>query len=706
MIVQPRQWSASGVAALVGVLAVVLGCAFSQTAQAAQSGFSFSPSKTEPYAVCGLPTPGHSECLAILVPASATPLSGQLAPAVIGPSFSGHGVGGGFDPADLQSAYGLPSASAGSGQTVGIVDAFDDPNAESDLSVYRAKYGLPECTTANGCFKKASQTGSTTKFPKAEAGWAVEISTDLDMASAACPKCHLLLVEAENNENTNLYAAEDEAATLGATEISNSYGGEEASGETSDDSFFNHPGVVITASAGDSGYGVEYPASSHDVIAVGGTALAPASNKRGWTETAWSKTGSGCSAFEEKPAWQTDKGCTHRTNNDVAAVASQETPVSVADSYKLPKEFSSPEAGWTLVAGTSVASPFVAGTMALSNAYTKSFAGAHALYEEAAQNGTGVLDDVVSGSDGSCSGSYLCTAGTGYDGPTGLGSPYGAPIVIAAPTVKTEKASEIGQTTAKLNASVNPNGGEVTECKLEYGPTTSYGESKPCSPSPGSGESAVAVSASISGLTANTTYHFRVVAKNAGGESKGADETLKTLNATGEAPTVKTEKATEVTKTSAKLNASVNPNGSEVTACSFEYATTPSLEKPTNASCTALPGSGTSPVAVSAPISGLSANTTYYFRITATSSAGTSQGATETLKTTAGSPDRQNRKSQRNRPDHGQAQRERQPQRRRSHRTASSNTAPRPPTGKASPAAPRCRAGGKALSACRRPSAG
>ena len=400
-------WSAS-VTRLVGVVAVVLGCACPQAAQAAGSaGFSWTPSKTEPYAVCGRPTPDHSACLSILVPsASTSSLSGSplaLAPALASPSFQGSGVGGGFDPADLQSAYGLPSASAGSGQTVAIVDAFDDPNAESDLGVYRTKYGLPECTTANGCFKKVSQTG-TTKYPKAEAGWAVEISTDLDMASAACPKCHLLLVEAETNENTNLDTAENEAATLGATEISNSYGGEEASGETSDDSFFNHPGVLITASAGDSGYGVEYPAASHNVIAVGGTALTKASNKRGWTETAWSKTGSGCSAFEEKPAWQTDKGCSHRTNNDVAAVASQETPVSVADSYKLPKEFSSPEPGWTLVAGTSVASPFVAGTLALSNAYTKSFPAAQSLYMEAAQNGTGALDDVVSGSDGSCSG--------------------------------------------------------------------------------------------------------------------------------------------------------------------------------------------------------------------------------------------------------------------------------------------------------------
>ena len=203
------------------------------------------------------------------------------------------------------------------------------------------------------------------------------------------------------------------------------------------------------------------------------------------------------------------------------------------------------------------------------------------------------------------------------------------------PTVKTEKASEIGQTTAKLNASVNPNGGEVTECKLEYGPTTSYGESKPCSPSAGSGESAVSVSASISGLTANATYHFRVVAKNAGGESKGADETLKTLP---KAPTVKTEKASEIGQTTAKLNASVNPNAGDVTNCKFEYVTARRYEfygdyEAPSVPCSSLPGSGSGSVAVSATLKELPANATYHFRISATNSGGTSEGSDETLKT-------------------------------------------------------------------------
>ncbi len=283
---------------LAAPAAVLLAFLLPQAAFAGGLGFSPSPSDSEPYAVCGNATPHHAECLALLVPsASAGSLSlapQSASPAIASPSFSGSGVGGGFAPADLRSAYNLPSTSAGSGQTVAIVDAFDDPKAEADLATYRSHYGISACTTANGCFKKVNQSGGAT-YPSPEPGWAVEISLDLDMASAACPNCHILLVEANNNENANLYKAEDEAATLGATEISDSWGGPEESGETSEDSYFHHPGVPITVAAGDSGYEVEYPAASQYVIAVGGTKLTPASNSRGWTETAWSGTGSGCS---------------------------------------------------------------------------------------------------------------------------------------------------------------------------------------------------------------------------------------------------------------------------------------------------------------------------------------------------------------------------------------------------------------------------
>jgi len=634
------RWAGCAVC-VIALTAALLGSVFAQASDAGGLGFSFTPSKAEPYAVCGHPTPGHAACLAIIVPRpTALSSAGVLqpaTPAVASPPLAGGGVGGGYDPDDLQSAYNLPSASAGSGQTVAIVDAYDDPKAESDLDTYRSHYGLSACTTANGCFKKVNQTGGTS-YPKANASWSVEISLDLDMASAACPNCHILLVEATSNANTNLYTAENEAATLGATEISNSWGGEEFSGETSDDSYFHHTGVLISASAGDSGYEVEYPAASQYVIAVGGTNLVKASNSRGWSETAWDRTGSGCSKYESKPAWQTDKDCTNRTNNDVAAVAGTETPVSVADSYELPREFSIGEPGWTLVGGTSVSSPLIAGTMALSNAYTKSFTGANALYKEASQNGTGVLDDVTSGSNvkegkESC-GNYLCEAGPGYDGPTGLGSPYGAPVVLPnAPAVVTKAASSVTQTAATLNATVNPESGEVSKCEFEYGETSSYGKLASCASLPGSGSSPIAVSASPTGLTADTTYHFRITATNAGGTSRGADETFKTLP---NAPAVVTDAASSVAQTTVTLNATVNPNGAEVAKCEFEYGETNSYGKV--ASCASLPGSGTSAVAVSAAVSGLTASTTYHFRISATNLGGTSTGADERLTTLRSCP--------------------------------------------------------------------
>jgi hypothetical protein len=205
--------------------------------------------------------------------------------------------------------------------------------------------------------------------------------------------------------------------------------------------------------------------------------------------------------------------------------------------------------------------------------------------------------------------------------------------VVGAPTVVTGAASAITQTSATLNATVNPNGGTVSECKFEYGTTTGYGQSASCASLPGSGTSPVAVSAPVTGLTANTTYHFRVSATNAGGTSTGSDETFKTLP---NAPTVVTGAASAITQTSATLNATVNPNGGAVSECKLEYGTTNSYGQ--SASCASLPGSGTSPVAVSAPVTGLTANTTYHFRVSATNAGGTSTGSDQTFKTLPNPP--------------------------------------------------------------------
>jgi subtilase family serine protease len=255
-------------------------------------GYSLTRSSTEPYVVCGPPTPGHFGCASITVPPGAarklSPLGGV---SEISPAYEGSGEEGGFSPSDLRSAYKL-SSTGGSGQTVAIVDAYNDPKAEADLAVYRTKYGLPACTRANGCFKKVNQKGESSeneeaglypssKYPINELtgeveNWGLEISLDMDMVSAACQECKILLVEATNNvqnekKEYNLYIAENEAATLKATEISNSWDGEERSEEASEDKDFEHPGIPITVASGDSGYGVQYPAASKDVIAVGGT---------------------------------------------------------------------------------------------------------------------------------------------------------------------------------------------------------------------------------------------------------------------------------------------------------------------------------------------------------------------------------------------------------------------------------------------------
>ncbi|MDP9111964.1 MAG: hypothetical protein M3M96_10065, partial [Candidatus Eremiobacteraeota bacterium] len=267
----------------------------------------------------------------------------------------------GYGPGDLQSAYALASESAskGAGQTIAIVDAYNDPTAEADLGVYRSQYGLPACTTANGCFKKVNQNGGTS-YPATDGGWAQEISLDLDMVSAICPNCHILLVEATTPSFVNLGTAVNTAANLGANAISNSYGGGEASGY---ESYYNHPGHAVVASAGDSGTGTQSPASYGTVTAVGGTNLQRAGNARGWSETAWTSSGSGCSGFVAKPSWQSGSlyQCPNRSEADVSAVADPATGVAVYDSTVY-----NGQSGWLVFGGTSVSSPIIGAVYGLA----------------------------------------------------------------------------------------------------------------------------------------------------------------------------------------------------------------------------------------------------------------------------------------------------------------------------------------------------
>ena len=345
--------------------------------------------------VCAVAPAGYAACQAVVRLNS----SGKVGP---------NSTPSGYGPSDLQSAYGLAGGNA-NGRTVAIVDAYNDPTAEADLGVYRSKYGLPACTTANGCFSKVSQTG-TNRYPRNNGGWAQEISLDLDMVSAACPSCHILLVEATTPSFANLGTAVNYAAAHGAVAISNSYSGS----DSSQSSAYNHPGIAITASTGDNGYGVGSPASYDTVVAVGGTSLSKASNTRGWTESAWSGAGSGCSTLNAKPSWQTAATqCSGKALADVSAVADPNTGVAVYDSTA-----SGGYVGWLVFGGTSASSPLIASVYALSGntaGYPASYTWTH----------TSGLNDVTGGSNGSCTPAVWCTSGAGWDGPTGLGTPAG-----------------------------------------------------------------------------------------------------------------------------------------------------------------------------------------------------------------------------------------------------------------------------------------
>jgi N-acetylneuraminic acid mutarotase len=381
-----------------------------------------SSAKPDVVRQCGDAKPGQFSCLALR--RTDVPARAGVQPLGATPS--------GFGPADLQSAYALP-ADGGAGQTVAIVDAYDDPNAEADLALYRAQFGLPACTAASGCFTKVSQRGGT-DYPAPDPNWAGEISLDLDMVSAAAPNAHILLIEADSANFADLGASVDEAVTLGAKYVSNSYGtnysstpgsGEDPSELTSMDPYYNHPGVAVVASSGDGAYGVSYPAASQFVTSVGGTALArDTSAGRGWSESVWHNSyggpGSGCSVYEPKPAFQTDTICAKRTVADVSAVADPLTGVSVYQTYG--------GSGWTVYGGTSVSSPLIAGVYASAGTPT---AGTYPnSYPYAQQT---ALNDVTTGSNGTCTPTGLCTAGPGYDGPTGLGTPNGLAAFRSGP---------------------------------------------------------------------------------------------------------------------------------------------------------------------------------------------------------------------------------------------------------------------------------
>jgi hypothetical protein len=592
------------------------------------------------------------------------------------------GPAGGLTPAQLASAYEYDPAEGGATQTIALIDAYDDPAIEEDLATFDSHYGLAACTTANGCFTKVSQTGSTTALPKADKeGWSVEITLDVEAAHAVCESCKILLVEANEPSDADLVTAVKEAVKLGATEISNSYGGSE---ETGEEAAYNYPGVVITASAGDDGYydwdevnkkrppalpeRPESPASLPTVVAVGGTSLHLNENGTRSSETVWNHNGpgddvglkdkspegaggGGCSTLFTAEPWQQNvpgwaaSGCrTKRLDNDIAAVADPYTGFDIYDSYVCGtycKENGGGE-GWETWGGTSLASPIIAAIYGLAGGSGGVSYPAATLYSnlgptsffDVTEGGNGYCDaepEPACGDPNSkykekvdCEGTTACNAASGFDGPSGVGTPKGLS------GFKSNAVTRLTQTSATLNARVNPNGQNITECQFEYGATTSYGSSVPCKSLPGSGSSPVAVSAKISGLTPSTEYHFRVTTLSASGRFEGPDVTFKTLGVA--VPSVETKPASAVEQSAVTLNASVNPRGGALSSCEFEYGT--SNKYGSSVACSSLPGSGSTPVAVSASLSaGLAANTEYHFRITATNAAGTSQGEDVTFKT-------------------------------------------------------------------------
>ncbi|MGD0063843.1 MAG: putative Ig domain-containing protein [Streptosporangiaceae bacterium] len=475
-------------------------------------------------------TPGKKHCL-VIKNTAAHPTAQTVGPDAIP-------AGNGYGPSQFQAAYNLTAASAadGSGTTVAVVDAYNDPTAAADLATYRSAAGLPALTS--GQFTQYNQNGQTSPLPAtapASDDWTLEESLDVDMVSAICPLCKIDLVEATNDTGTGLYVAEESAATtLGAKYISNSWGGSESSTDlTYDSEYFGVSGVVYTASAGDSGYsgGVIYPATSPHVVGVGGTSLSTASNSRGWTESVWDTnstegTGSGCSSNEPQPSWQAALSvitavCSHRVDNDVAADADPNTGAAVYDT-------TNGNGGWNEVGGTSESSPMIAAVFALAgNNGNGGDNAADSIYTH-----TSNLYDVTSGSNGSCGGSILCTAATGYDGPTGWGTPDGlTAFQSTSSTGNTVTVTNPGSQTGKVGTAASL---QISASDSASGQTLTYSAT-----GLPTGLSISSSTGLISGTpTTAGSYSVTVTAKDTTGATGSASFTWTISAATGNTVTV------------------------------------------------------------------------------------------------------------------------------------------------------------------------
>jgi len=446
------------------------------------------------------------------------------------------GDNGAYSPAYLRSAYNVNSldaaGNAGRGQIVAIVDAYSNPNLASDLAYYRRHFSLPVCnvgsvsSTATECnFQQVNEQGATSPLPQSNASWGLEEAVDVEMVSALCPSCQILVVDASTASMNDLGASVNTAVSLGATVVSNSYGSSEFSSEDSlSNTYFSHPGVAIVAAAGDNGYGVQFPAASPNVVAVGGTTLIQNSSTgtRDGSETAWGSSGSGCSLYEPKPAWQLDTGCANRAVADVSAVANPNTGVWVYDTFGA--------AGLYEAGGTSVAAALVSAIFALAATNTPSTVNpASDLY-----NNSSSLYHITQGTNSNC-GNYLCNAAesiNGYNGPTGMGTAGASPNSLAAfrPDSSANIPSAIFVAHSLTPASPTsvealPGNGEAL---VGWTPPVIHGDSAVTSyvVTDGSNKSCVYVvttpetdSCTVVGLTNGQSYQFSVTAKNAASTS-------------------------------------------------------------------------------------------------------------------------------------------------------------------------------------------
>jgi hypothetical protein len=359
---------------------------------------------------CGAARTGQAQCFVLYSPRRVVGRAAAAAGSILP----------GWGARQLEQAYRLP-AGRQARQTVAVSIAFDTPGLEQFLAVYRRQFGLPPCTSANGCFRKVNQRGQASPLPPSGVftGWDLEATLDVSMISAACPHCRILVVEASTAAVGDLAATDATAARLGAQVISNSYGTAETGFSTSFARDYEHRGHTFVVSSGDSGFGPAFfPADLANVTAVGGTSLSRARDARGWSEQVWNSSGgsaasSACSAYMTRALWQHGAACSMRTTADVSAVA-----VNVA-------EFEPTYGGWLSIAGTSVSAPLIAGIYGLAgNAATippgYAYRHAAALFDVTTGN-----NDPAGTGGASCDFDYLCTARKGYDAPTGLGTPDG-----------------------------------------------------------------------------------------------------------------------------------------------------------------------------------------------------------------------------------------------------------------------------------------